>query len=98
MQLATKPIAHSRLLVTASRERFRVGAGIDAVHVPFKGTPEAVTELLAGRIDYFVCPSNVCLPLIHQKRVLALAMGSSRRSAAAQPADHARARGAGVRL
>ena len=63
-------------------ERFRVGAGIDAVHVPFKGTPEVVTELLSGRIDYFFCPINVCLPLINQKRVLALAMGSSRRSAA----------------
>ena len=63
-------------------ERFRVGAGIDAVHVPFKGTPEVVNEVLGGRIDYFFCPINVCLPLINQKRVLALAMGSSRRSAA----------------
>jgi tripartite-type tricarboxylate transporter receptor subunit TctC len=63
-------------------ERFRVGAGIDAVHVPFKGTPEVVTELMAGRIDYFLCPINVCLPLINQKRVLALGMGSSQRSAA----------------
>jgi tripartite-type tricarboxylate transporter receptor subunit TctC len=52
------------------------------VHVPFKGTPEVVTELMAGRIDYFFCPINVCLPLINQKRVLALGMGSSRRSAA----------------
>ena len=63
-------------------ERFRVGAGIDAVHVPFKGTPEVVTELMAGRIDYFFCPINVCLPLINEKRVIALGMGSSRRSAA----------------
>ena len=63
-------------------ERFRVGAGIDAVHVPFKGTPEVLTEVLAGRVDYFFCPINVCLPLINEKRVLALAMGSSRRSAA----------------
>jgi len=63
-------------------ERFRVGAGIDAVHVPFKGTPEVVTELLAGRIDYFFCPINVCPPLINQKRLLALGMGSGRRSAA----------------
>ena len=29
-------------------ERFRIGAGIDAVHVPFKGTPEALNEVLAG--------------------------------------------------
>ena len=63
-------------------ERFRVGAGIDAVHVPFKGTPEVVSEVLAGRIDYFFCPVNVCVPLINDKRLLALGMGSSRRSAA----------------
>ncbi|MCX7364177.1 MAG: tripartite tricarboxylate transporter substrate-binding protein [Alphaproteobacteria bacterium] len=63
-------------------ERFRVGAGIDAVHVPFKGTPEVVSEVLAGRIDYYFCPVNVCVPLINEKRVLALGMGSSRRSAA----------------
>ena len=65
-----------------SAERFRVGAGIDAVHVPFKGTPEALTEVMAGRVDYYFCPMNVCLPMIRDKRVLALAMGSSRRSAA----------------
>lgn len=63
-------------------ERFRVGAGIDAVHVPFKGTPEVVSEVLAGRIDYYFCPVNVCVPLINEKRVLALGMGSSKRSAA----------------
>jgi tripartite-type tricarboxylate transporter receptor subunit TctC len=63
-------------------ERFRVGANIDAVHVPFKGTPEALTEVMAGRVDYYFCPVNVCLPMIHDKRVLALGMGSSRRAAA----------------
>jgi len=63
-------------------ERFRVGAGIDAVHVPFKGTPEALNEVLAGRVDYYFCPVNVCLPMIREKRVLALGMGSSRRAAA----------------
>jgi tripartite-type tricarboxylate transporter receptor subunit TctC len=63
-------------------ERFRVGANIDAVHVPFKGTPEALTEVMAGRVDYYFCPVNVCLPMINDKRVLALGMGSSRRAAA----------------
>ena len=63
-------------------ERFRVGAGIDAVHVPFKGTPEALTEVMSGRVDYYFCPVNVCLPMINEKRVLALGMGSSRRAAA----------------
>jgi len=63
-------------------ERFRIGAGIDAVHVPFKGTPEALNEVLAGRVDYYFCPVNVCVPMIREKRLLALAMGSSKRSAA----------------
>ncbi len=63
-------------------ERFRIGAGIDAVHVPFKGTPEVLTDVLAGRVDYFFCPVNVCVPMIRDKRLLALGMGSSRRSAA----------------
>jgi tripartite-type tricarboxylate transporter receptor subunit TctC len=65
-----------------SAERFRVGAGIDALHVPFKGTPEAVTEVMAGRVDYYFCPVNVCLPMIHEKRVLALGIGSSKRATA----------------
>lgn len=63
-------------------ERFRIGAGIDAVHVPFKGTPEALTEVLAGRLDYYFCPVNVCVPMIRENRLLALGMGSSKRLAA----------------
>lgn len=63
-------------------ERFRIGAGIDAVHVPFKGTPEVLNDVLAGRIDYFFCPVNICVPLIREKRLVALAMGSGKRSAA----------------
>jgi tripartite-type tricarboxylate transporter receptor subunit TctC len=63
-------------------ERFRMGAGIEVVHVPFKGTPEALTEVLSGRVDYYFCPVNAVLPLVESKKLLALAMGSSKRSAA----------------
>ena len=63
-------------------ERFRLGAGIEVVHVPFKGTPEALTEVIAGRVDYYFCPVNAVLPLVEGKKLLALAMGSSKRSAA----------------
>ena len=63
-------------------ERFRMGAGIDAVHVPFKGTPEALTEVMTGRVDYYFCPVNAVLPLIADGKLLALAMGSTKRSAA----------------
>jgi len=63
-------------------ERFRLGAGIEVVHVPFRGTPEALTEIIAGRVDYYFCPVDAVLPMITEKRLLALAMGSSKRSAA----------------
>jgi tripartite-type tricarboxylate transporter receptor subunit TctC len=65
-----------------SAERFRLGAGIEAVHVPFRGTPEALTEIITGRVDYYFCPVDAVLPMITEKKVLALAMGSSKRSAA----------------
>ena len=63
-------------------ERFRLGAGIEVVHVPFKGTPEALTEVIAGRVDYYFCPVNAVLPLIAGKQLLGLAMGSTKRSLA----------------
>jgi tripartite-type tricarboxylate transporter receptor subunit TctC len=63
-------------------ERFRMGAGIEVVHVPFKGTPEALTEVIAGRVDYYFCPVNAVLPLIAGKKLLAMAMGSTKRSLA----------------
>jgi tripartite-type tricarboxylate transporter receptor subunit TctC len=65
-----------------SAERFRLAAGIEAIHVPFRGTPEALTEIMTGRVDYYFCPVDAVLPMITEKRVLALAMGSSKRSAA----------------
>jgi tripartite-type tricarboxylate transporter receptor subunit TctC len=63
-------------------ERFRLGAGIEVVHVPFRGTPEALTEVVAGRVDYYFCPVNAVLPLVAEKTLLALAVGSTKRSAA----------------
>ncbi len=63
-------------------ERFRLGAGLDGVHVPFKGTPEALTEIISGRIDIYFCPVISVLQLIKENRLLGLAVGSSRRSSA----------------
>jgi tripartite-type tricarboxylate transporter receptor subunit TctC len=63
-------------------ERFRLGAGIDVVSVPFKGTPEALTEVMTGRVDYYFCPVNAALPLLTDGRVLGLAVGSTKRSIA----------------
>jgi tripartite-type tricarboxylate transporter receptor subunit TctC len=67
--------------VHLSAERFRVSAGYQAVHVPFKGGAEALTEVIAGRIDYYFCPIATALPHIKDGRLLALAVSSPTRAA-----------------
>jgi len=61
-------------------EKFRVAAGIRAQHVPFRGTPEALTETIAGRMDWFFAPLVSALSLIKDGRLRALAVGTSQRS------------------
>ena len=63
-------------------ERFRLGAGFAGVHVPFKGTPEALTDVIAGRVDIYFCPVISVLQFIKDGRLLALAAGSTKRSSA----------------
>ena len=60
-------------------ERFRIAAGINVLHVPLKGAPEALTEVLTGRADfYFALPFQA---RAQAGKVLALAVGSPKRSA-----------------
>jgi tripartite-type tricarboxylate transporter receptor subunit TctC len=61
-------------------EQFRVAAGIKAQHVPFRGTPEALSETMAGRIDWFFAPLISALPLIKDGKLQALAVGTTARS------------------
>ena len=63
-------------------EVFRHAAGLQAQHVPYKGTPEALTETMTGRIDWFFAPMTSALPLIRDGRLKALAVGTARRSEA----------------
>jgi len=63
-------------------EKFRIGAGIDALHVPFKGSPEAVTEVMTGRVDYYFAPLAPVISLLKDGRLVAVAVGSPRRSSA----------------
>ena len=63
-------------------ERFRLGAGLQGVHVPFRGTPEALTEVITGRVDIYFCPVISVLQFLKEGRLLGLAVGSSRRSSA----------------
>ena len=63
-----------------SGEMFKMAAGLDAVHVPFKGMPEALAETLAGRIQYTFTSPGPALGLIRDGRLLALAVASPQRS------------------
>ncbi len=62
-------------------EKFRLQAGLNAVHVPFKGTPEALSEIVGGRLDWFFAPLSSALPLIKDGKVQALAVSTAKRSA-----------------
>ena len=61
-------------------EVFRLAAGIDAQHVPYRGTPEAMTETMGGRIDWFFAPLVSAMPLIRDGKLQALAVGTEKRS------------------
>jgi len=64
-----------------SAERFRLSAGVQAVHVPFKGGAEAMTEVIAGRIDFFFGPVALVLPNVREGKLVALAVNGSTRAA-----------------
>ena len=63
-----------------SAEKFKLATGIDAVHVPYKGSPEAITETMTGRIDYFFAPLVSALPMIKAGKLIPLAVSTPKRS------------------
>lgn len=65
-----------------SAERFRTAAGIEAVHVPFKGGPEAMSEVMAGRLDFFFGPPALVLSHIRAGKLIALVVNGTSRTAA----------------
>jgi tripartite-type tricarboxylate transporter receptor subunit TctC len=64
-----------------SAERFLASSGVQAVHVPFKGGAEAMTEVMAGRVEFFFGPIALVLPHIRDGKLVALAVNAARRSA-----------------
>jgi tripartite-type tricarboxylate transporter receptor subunit TctC len=63
-----------------SAEKLKLSAGFDAVHVPFRGGPEALTEVIAGRVDFYFCPINTALPFIREGKLVALVTNGSARA------------------
>lgn len=64
-----------------SAERFQSSAGMHTVHVPFKSGAEAMTEVIAGRVDFFFGPIALVLPQIRDGKLVALAVNTAKRSA-----------------
>ena len=64
-----------------SAERFRMAAGFDAVHIPFRGGAEALTEVLSGRAEFYFCPLGTALQQIRDGKLLALAVSGPKRAA-----------------
>jgi len=62
-------------------EIFKAMAGIDVVHVPFKGIPEPLAEAMTGRVQFFMAPIANAVNLVRDGKLAALAVSSSKRQA-----------------
>jgi tripartite-type tricarboxylate transporter receptor subunit TctC len=60
-------------------EMFKIMAGVDMVHVPYRGAAPAMNDLIAGHIDAMIIDIAVAMPQIKGGRVKALAVGSAQR-------------------
>lgn len=64
-------------------ELFKMQAKIDIGHIPYKGTPPAVTDLIAGQVSMMFANTLSVLPYVNSGRLHALGISSAKRSAAA---------------
>ena len=63
-------------------ERFRLAAGLNVQHIPYRGPVEALSDLMTGRIDFYFLPIAPALPLINQGKIVALAVSTPKRAPA----------------
>ncbi|MBI4189163.1 MAG: tripartite tricarboxylate transporter substrate binding protein [Betaproteobacteria bacterium] len=65
-------------------EIFKMRAGgLNMVHVPYKGSPQAVTDLMAGQVSILFAATTTIMPHVKSGRLRALAITSDKRSVAA---------------
>lgn len=60
-------------------ELFREQAGIDVVHVPFRGAVEGVTSVIAGDVDFMIASAGAVAPYVHAGKLVALAQTTETR-------------------
>jgi tripartite-type tricarboxylate transporter receptor subunit TctC len=63
-------------------ERLRLSAGFQGVHVPFRGGPEALTEVMTGRVDFMCIGISSGLPFVRDNKLIPLAVCTPKRSTA----------------
>jgi tripartite-type tricarboxylate transporter receptor subunit TctC len=63
-------------------ERLKLSAKIEGTHVPYKGSAEAIADVVADRVDFYCSPVNAAIGLIKDNRLQALAVSSNKRAAA----------------
>jgi len=63
-------------------EMFKHAAGIDAVHIPYKGIPESLNDTIAGRVQFFMSPLSGAIPLVKGGKLRALGISCTKRVAA----------------
>jgi tripartite-type tricarboxylate transporter receptor subunit TctC len=63
-------------------EMFKDAARIDVVHVPYKGVPEALTDTIANRVQFFMAPLSSAMTLVKEGRLRALAVSTAKRASA----------------
>lgn len=61
-------------------EMFRFGASLNVSHVPYKGVPEVLGDTMSGRIHYSFAPIGNALPLVKDRRLVALGVTTLARS------------------
>jgi len=54
-------------------------AGLKMIHVPFKGSPDAIQDVLGGRSAFYMAPLDVALGLVREKKLAALGVSTKSR-------------------
>ena len=60
-------------------ELIQAKAGVELLHIPTKGIPDAITEVMSGRVDFFVSPYASAINLVKSGKVRAIAITSTKR-------------------
>ena len=61
-------------------EKLKIALGIDVVHVPYKGTPEAIGDTIGGRVCCYWAPLNAALPHVNGGKAIGLAVSGPKRT------------------